>query len=155
MSKFSELIKKAREHDSYWEESAKHEFAMQLGQLIDAAGLSQKDFASRAGVSESQVSQILAGAKNLSLKTMLKYALVLDCVVRVELISRKSASTPKKSGEPRLITKQLDRNEWQEFLLPVQQTLQPKSSFWELVRRPEESHSAFRQGNHPRIAEAA
>ena len=78
MSRFSELVKKARERDSYWEASAKHEFAMQLLKLLQSENLSQKEFADRAGVSQSQISQILAGSTNLSLKSMLKYALALD-----------------------------------------------------------------------------
>lgn len=85
MSKFAELTRRAQERDSYWEEDLKLHFATQLLAAMQEANLSQREFAERANVSESQISQILAGSKNLSIKSMVKYAMVLGQTVTVSL----------------------------------------------------------------------
>lgn len=155
MSKFSELINKAREHNSYWEESAKHEFALQLMQRIQEAELNQKDFAARAGVSESQVSQILAGSKNLSLKTMLKYAMALDCIVRVEVVPRNKAGAKKKIATAQLVNDNNENREWKKFSRSSHVHAQPRRSYWELNHWADESEWDYHPGNEARVAEAA
>lgn len=91
MTKFSALLKKAREVDAYWEASAKHDFAVQLQRILKDEGLSQKKLAELAAVSPSQISQVLAGNENLTLKAMLKYALSVGYVVKLRLMKKGTA----------------------------------------------------------------
>jgi len=150
MSRFSELVKKARERDSYWEASAKHEFAMQLLKLLQSENLSQKEFADRAGVSQSQISQILAGSTNLSLKSMLKYALALDCVVKVDVVPRAiAAKKGRKSQESQ------DAREWESFSRLLNAQPPAPKKFWELNMNVEPMQWSYAAGDQARVAEAA
>ena len=150
MSRFSELVKKARERDSYWEASAKHEFAMQLLHLLQTENLSQREFADRVGVSQSQISQILAGSTNLSLKTMLKYALALGCVVKVDVVPRAEASKKgRKSQESQ------DAREWESFSRFVHAPPPGQKKFWELNLNVEATQWSYGVGDQARVAEAA
>jgi len=149
MSRFSQLVKKARERDSYWEASAKHEFAMQLLKLLQSENLSQKEFAERAGVSQSQISQILAGSTNLSLKSMLKYALALDCVVKLDVVPRAAAKTVRKSQETQ------DAREWESFSRFLHTQPAAPKKFWELNLNIQPTEWSYAAGDQARVAEAA
>jgi len=150
MSRFSQLVKKARERDSYWEASAKHEFAMQLLNLLQSENLSQKEFAERAGVSQSQISQILAGSTNLSLKSMLKYALALDCIVKVDVMPRSEAGkNVRKSQETQ------DAREWKSFARYLHTQPPASKKFWELNLHVEPTEWSYAAGDQARVAEAA
>ena len=78
MSMFSELLATAQQQNPYWESRLKHQFASSLLEALAEHGMSQKDYADRAGVSAGYVSRVLAGNENLSLRTLVKLARVLD-----------------------------------------------------------------------------
>jgi transcriptional regulator with XRE-family HTH domain len=110
MTKFSALLKKAREVDAYWEASAKHDFAVQLQQILKDQGLSQKKMAELAAVSASQISQVLAGSENLTLKAMLKYSLSVGYVVKVRLMKKSAAKACMPAGSA------IEDNSWMRLL---------------------------------------
>lgn len=59
------------------------DFVAQLEIKLEAEGMEKKDFARRAGVSPSFVSQVLNNPGNLGVKTMAKFALALGMKVAV------------------------------------------------------------------------
>lgn len=78
MSMFSELLAVARKKDPYWESLLRHQFASSILAALAEQGMSQKEYAEKAGVSAGYVSRVLAGNENLSLRTLVKMARVLD-----------------------------------------------------------------------------
>jgi transcriptional regulator with XRE-family HTH domain len=52
--------------------------ARQIGLLLKKQGLSQKEFAQKMGKQESEISRLLSGTHNFSLKTLAKIKVVLD-----------------------------------------------------------------------------
>ncbi|MFC4296747.1 helix-turn-helix domain-containing protein [Castellaniella hirudinis] len=90
MSMFSELLAAAREKDSYWEARLRHQFASSVLEALAEHGMSQKEYAEKADVSAGYVSRVLAGNENLSLRTLVKLARVLD----LDLDLRVYAKTP-------------------------------------------------------------
>jgi transcriptional regulator with XRE-family HTH domain len=78
MGAFSELLTAARKKDSYWEARLRHQFAADMLESLSACGISQREFAEKAGVSPGYVSRVLAGNENLSIRTLVKLARALD-----------------------------------------------------------------------------
>ena len=78
MTMFSELLAAARQKDSYWESRLRHQFASSVLEALAERGISQKEYAKKADVSAGYVSRVLAGNENLSLRTLVKLARVLD-----------------------------------------------------------------------------
>jgi len=147
MNAFSALLNRAKERDSYWEETAKLQFAIELKSLMDQEGISQKDLAEKSGVSQSQISQILAGSKNLSLKTMLKYTLALNHVVKVTIVP--------KNAERVMLAECKDSDAWMSFAKrnDVHRPVAARK-FWEVNYNQEETFT-FEAGNEARIPQAA
>lgn len=54
------------------------EIAVQLSSLLKQKGLTQKEFAKKTGMKQSQLSKILAGNANLTLKTISKIETALN-----------------------------------------------------------------------------
>lgn len=64
-----------------------------LWEALAASGLNQAALARKLGKSESFVSQVLAGGRNLTLRTVADVATALDCDVEVSL-AQEAASGP-------------------------------------------------------------
>lgn len=75
---FSKLLAVAKQKDTYWEARLRHQFAASVLEALAARGMSQKEYAEKADVSAGYVSRVLAGNENLSLRTLVKLARVLD-----------------------------------------------------------------------------
>ena len=78
MSMFSDLLAAAKQKDAYWEARLRHQFAASVLEALAEHGMSQKDYAEKADLSPGYVSRVLAGNENLSLRTLVKLARVLD-----------------------------------------------------------------------------
>ena len=91
MSMFSELLAIAKQKDSYWEARLRHQFATSVLDALAKLRMSQKDYAEKAGVSAGYVSRVLAGNENLSLRTLVKLARVLDLDLDLRVYSQDPA----------------------------------------------------------------
>lgn len=67
------------------EERALAHLGNELRAAISKAGLRNKDFAKRLGVSEARGSQILAGHHSLTIRSLARIANAIDCDLRIEL----------------------------------------------------------------------
>lgn len=72
MTSFKQLNRQIRETDSYWIESAKLNFAIGLGDLMETAQLSRTDFAAKLGTSPAYISKIFRGDVNFTIESMVK-----------------------------------------------------------------------------------
>jgi len=83
------------------------EIAVQISSILKQKGLSQKGFAKNIGMKESQLSKILAGNANLTLKTIsrIETALGEDIIAVLSVnsikISRSRAAKDKKLPAPK------------------------------------------------------
>lgn len=70
----SQAIAKAKETDSYWIESTKHDFAFALEKSRIASGMTYADLARKLGTSPAYVSKIFRGDVNLTIESMVRLA---------------------------------------------------------------------------------
>ncbi|AHG63160.1 helix-turn-helix domain-containing protein [Advenella mimigardefordensis] len=90
MDKITDLFSEFEKLDSYWESRAQHEFSLKIYQIMKEDNLNQAQVSKLLGVSAPYISSLLSGDRNLSLKTMVKYARKLNRILSVELLKEKS-----------------------------------------------------------------
>lgn len=83
-AKYSEMLADATQSVDYWQDVAQTDFARDMHRRMKERGISASDLARRMGTSKAYVSQLLDGG-NFTLQTMVKVAMALDAVVRVQL----------------------------------------------------------------------
>lgn len=74
---------------------------LKIRKAVDDAkdqGLAQKDIAARIGMNEAQLSRLLTGESNVTLKTMHKLARAVDCRIEVELTELSALRKPNSLG---------------------------------------------------------
>lgn len=76
---FSEIFEDAEKNDSYWEELAILEFTEALIARLETLSLSKVEWAKKLDTKPSQITRLLAGRNNFTLRTMVKLARSLQC----------------------------------------------------------------------------
>jgi hypothetical protein len=76
---FSEIFEDAEKSDSYWEELAILEFTEALIARLETLSLTKLEWAKKLDIKPSQVTRVLAGKNNFTLRTMVKLARSLQC----------------------------------------------------------------------------
>jgi plasmid maintenance system antidote protein VapI len=76
---FDDFSADAEKRDTYWEELAILEFTEALIARLEALSLNKGEWAKRLGASPSQITRLLAGQNNFTLRTMVKLARSLGC----------------------------------------------------------------------------
>lgn len=71
-------------------EGAKIDFALELGKVMERAGLSRSDLAARLGVSLPMVTKILRGDGNLTIESMVKATHATDAALHIHIIPKTS-----------------------------------------------------------------
>ena len=80
------------------------EIAIKISQILTSKGIKQKEFASQIGMKESQLSKILAGNANLTLKTITKIEATLEeDIIYVDVIEQGEQKTTLKSDYQEVI----------------------------------------------------
>lgn len=69
---YKELVKAAKDRDTYWVEVAKHDFAFSIYRQLKRHGLTNAALAEKLGVSPPYVSKVLRGDENLTIESMVK-----------------------------------------------------------------------------------
>jgi transcriptional regulator with XRE-family HTH domain len=83
-AKYSEMLAEAARSVDYWQDVAQTDFARDMHRRMKERGISAAELARRMGTSKAYVSQLLDGG-NFTLLTMVKVAMALGAVVRVQL----------------------------------------------------------------------
>jgi transcriptional regulator with XRE-family HTH domain len=81
---YSEVLAEAAGSVDYWQDVAQTDFAREMHRRMKERGVSAAELARRMGTSKAYVSQLLDGG-NFTLLTMVKVAMALGAVVRVQL----------------------------------------------------------------------
>jgi transcriptional regulator with XRE-family HTH domain len=82
---FDDFFADAEKRDTYWEELAILEFTEALVARLKSLSLSKSEWAKRLGIGPSQVTKLLAGENNFTLRTMVKLARSLGCELAADL----------------------------------------------------------------------
>lgn len=82
---YKELVKAARDRDTYWVEVAKHDFAFSIYRQLKRHGLTNAAVAQRLGVSPPYVSKVLRGVENLTIESMVKFVRATNGKLHLEV----------------------------------------------------------------------
>ena len=82
----------AREHDSYWAESLKIEFAVALEKQRRVVGISYSQLAETIKTSAAYISKIFRGESNLTIESMVKLARAVDGCINIEVVDKAHAA---------------------------------------------------------------
>ena len=85
--KFANLITAAQTSVAYWRDIAMSDFTRDLHARMERTGITHAELASRMGTSRPHVTKLLSGG-NFTLETMVKLAMALDGVVRIQIQDR-------------------------------------------------------------------
>ena len=85
---FEDLFAQAEKHSEYWVEGAILEFTDEVLRKLEASGLSRTELAARLGHSRPQISRLLSGQNNFTLRTMVEVSRALNCELRLHLQSQ-------------------------------------------------------------------
>src|SRR5579872_6239291 len=92
---YSDVLAEAAHSVDYWQDVAQTDFAREMHRRMKERGVSAAELARRMGTSKAYVSQLLDGG-NFTLLTMVKVAMALGAVVRVQLEGQEERS---RAGE--------------------------------------------------------
>lgn len=82
--KLANSLEQAERDPDYWRDIAVTDFTREVHARMQELGISQGELARRMGTSRPNVTKLLSGS-NFTLQTMVRIAMALDSVVRVEL----------------------------------------------------------------------
>jgi len=85
--KFSKMIEEAQASVPYWRDIAISDFTRDLQARLERTGITHTELAARMGTSRPYVTKLLSGG-NFTLETMVKLAMALDGVVRIQIEDR-------------------------------------------------------------------
>lgn len=92
--KFAKLITAAQTSVPYWRDLAISDFTRDLHARMKRTGITHTELAARMGTSRPYVTKLLNGG-NFTLETMVKLAMALDGVVRIQIEDRDAVSPPE------------------------------------------------------------
>lgn len=98
-SRYRSVVDRIQSSGVYRREAALTEFVADLTERMAERGLDQKMLAARLGCSGPRVSQVLRGDGNVTLKTLVEFAMATDGVVHIHIADRDAAT--KWIDEPR------------------------------------------------------
>jgi len=97
------LKKSDAEHRAFVEQFALAHVAISLADAMEAGGLTPSQLASRLGISESGISQILAADGNPAVKSLARWADALGCKLQVQFV-KVHAPGSAESAVPKELT---------------------------------------------------
>jgi transcriptional regulator with XRE-family HTH domain len=113
-AEYSEMLAEAARSVDYWQDIAQTDFAREMHRRMKERGMNAAELARRMGTSKAYVSQLLDGG-NFTLLTMVKVAMALDTVVRVQLEGRDERAQATKDARVVVDLPQRDeREDWPE-----------------------------------------
>lgn len=84
---FDALFKQSEDRLGYWVEGAILEYTDEIRRKLDALGMSRGELAAKLEQSPPQVSRLLSGRNNFTLRTMVALARAVNCSLRLHLQS--------------------------------------------------------------------
>jgi len=94
-----EFIEQAKEHDTYWVEQAKLDFAQELESRLLGIGMTYSAMAEKIGTSPAYISKVFRGDSNLTIESMVKFARSTGGNLNIQIVDEEA-----------------DTKQWEEFL---------------------------------------
>jgi transcriptional regulator with XRE-family HTH domain len=85
----------AKKNDSYWVETAKLQFSVELDRQRQHCGMQYKAVAEKLGTSPAYVTKVFRGDSNLTIESMVKLARAVGGRLQVSIVDEATAATPK------------------------------------------------------------
>ena len=92
--RLAEFIASRKKHDSYWVESAKLDFSIQMEKRRKNAGLSYADLAKKIGTSAAYITKVFRGDANLTIESMVKLSRATGGKVDLRIIDENIVADP-------------------------------------------------------------
>jgi|SRR6185312_7015749 len=113
-AKYSDMLAEAARSVDYWQDIAQTDFAREMHRRMKERGINAAELARRMGTSKAYVSQLLDGG-NFTLLTMVKVAMALDAVVRVQLEGQDERAQASQAAQVVFdLPKRNDVEDWPE-----------------------------------------
>jgi len=90
--KYGDLLKRTRRSLAYWVQIAKRDFTDDLLRWMEERGVNQARLAEMLNVSPQFITKVMRTNANLTIETMTKLALALDCQVRIHIADRNAVT---------------------------------------------------------------
>lgn len=85
MKSFKSLIKSAKQRNSYWVETAKIDFSVELNRMFKRTGITQTELANKIDSSPAYVTKVFRGDTNFTIETMVKLASAVDGELHIQI----------------------------------------------------------------------
>ncbi len=85
MKSFRSLIETAKQRNSYWFETAKLDFSIELNRMFKRSGMTQAELATKIDTSPAYITKIFRGDTNFTIETMVKLASAVDGELHIEI----------------------------------------------------------------------
>jgi transcriptional regulator with XRE-family HTH domain len=110
MKSFKTLIETAKQRNSYWFETAKLEFSVELNRMFKRSGITQAELANKIDSSPAYVTKVFRGDTNFTIETMVKLASAVDGELHI-LITPKNVTAKWFNELTSLSSEQRDNDE--------------------------------------------
>lgn len=88
MKSFRPLIEAAKQRNSYWFETAKINFSVELNRMFKQSGMTQTELANKIDSSPAYVTKVFRGDTNFTIETMVKLASAVDGELHIQIIPK-------------------------------------------------------------------
>ncbi|HEV7506706.1 MAG TPA: helix-turn-helix transcriptional regulator [Thermoanaerobaculia bacterium] len=112
-AKYSEMLANVARSVDYWQDIAQTDFARDMHRRMKEMGISAAELARRMGTSKAYVSQLMDGG-NFTLLTMVKVAMALGAVVRVQLEGQEERAQATKDSKAGDLSHRDEPEDWDE-----------------------------------------
>lgn len=85
MKSFKTLIESAKQRNSYWFETAKLDFSIELNRMFKRSGMTQAELANKIDSSPAYITKVFRGDTNFTLETMVKLSRAVDGELHIQI----------------------------------------------------------------------
>lgn len=85
MKSFKTLIETSKQRNSFWFETAKLDFSVELNRMFKRCGMTQAELANRIDSSPAYITKIFRGDTNFTIETMVKLARAVDGELQIQI----------------------------------------------------------------------
>lgn len=85
MKSFRTLIEIAKQRNSYWFETAKLDFSVELNRMFKRTGMTQAELATKIDSSPAYITKVFRGDTNFTIETMIKLATAVDGELHIQI----------------------------------------------------------------------
>jgi transcriptional regulator with XRE-family HTH domain len=85
MKSFKTLLETAKQRNSFWFETAKLDFSVELNRMFKLSRMTQAELANKIDSSPAYVTKVFRGDTNFTIETMVKLAIAVDGELHIQI----------------------------------------------------------------------